>query len=106
MKTLASEGFRAAPSRDERVFEAAKLFVEGKSGADYFKQATLLEAFGTDDFPILLGDAFSKQAVKAQQDAVKEFEPILVDVTVDDFNEHKLVDLWGNEAFEPVGPGE
>ena len=106
MTTLASEGFRAAPTREERVFEAAKLFVDGKSGANYDRQARLLEAFHTDDFPLLLGDAFAKQAVKAQQDAVKEFEPILTDVTVDDFNEHKLVDLWGNEAFEPVGPGE
>ena len=106
MNTLATEGFRAAPSRDERVYEAAKLFAEGKSGADHFKQARLLEAFSTDDFPVLLGDAFSKQAVKAQQDAVKEFEPILTDVTVDDFNEHKLVDLWGNDAFETVLQGE
>lgn len=106
MNTLATEGFRAAPSRDERVYEAAKLFAEGKSGADYFKQATLLEAFSTDDFPVLLGDAFAKQAVKAQQDAVKEFEPILTDVTVDDFNEHKLVDMWGNDAFETVLQGE
>jgi hypothetical protein len=106
MHTLANEGFRAAPTREEREYEAAKLFVEGKSGADHFKQATLMEAFGTDDFPILLGDAFSKQAVKAQQDAVKEFEPILTDVTVDDFNRHKLIDLWGNDAFETVKPGE
>lgn len=106
MHTLAKEGFRAAPTRAEREFEAAKLFKEGKSGADHFKQATLLEAFGTDDFPILLGDAFSKQAVKAQKEAVKEFEPILTDVTVDDFNEHKLIDLWGNDAFETVLPGE
>lgn len=106
MNTLATEGFRAAPSRDERVYEAAKLFAEGKSGADYFKQATLLEAFSTDDFPVLLGDAFAKQAVKAQQDAVKEFEPILTDVTVDDFNERKLVDMWGNDAFETVLQGE
>lgn len=106
MTTLATEGFRAAPTREERVFEAAKLFAEGKNGMNYDRQARLLEAFATDDFPILLGDAFAKQAVKAQKDAVKEFEPILTDVTVDDFNEHKLVDLWGNDAFEPVGQGE
>lgn len=106
MTTLATEGFRAAPTQGERVFEAAKLFAEGKNGMNYDRQARLMEAFATDDFPILLGDAFTKQAVKAQKDAVKEFEPILTDVTVDDFNEHKLVDLWGNEAFEPVGQGE
>lgn len=106
MTTLAQEGFRAAPTHDERVYEAAKLFAEGKSGRSFFRQATLLEAFTTDDFPILLGDAFAKQAVKAQQDAVKEFEPILVDTTVDDFKEHKLIDLWTGDAFEPVGQGE
>lgn len=104
--TLAQEGFRAAPTHDERVFEAAKLFAEGKSGRSFFRQATLLEAFTTDDFPVLLGDAFAKQAVKAQQDTPKEFEPILVDVTVDDFKRHKLVDLWSSDAFEPVGQGE
>lgn len=106
MNTLATEGFRAAPTREERVFEAAKLFATGKTGSDYFAQARLLEAFATSDFPLLLGDAFAKQAVKAQQDAVKEFEPILTDVTVDDFNQHKLVDLWGNDAFETVAEGE
>ena len=105
MDILAKEGFRAAPSRDERVYEAAKLFAQGKSGADHFAQARLLEAFSTSDFPVLLGDAFAKKAVQAQKDAVKEFEPILVDVTVDDFKEHKLVDLWTGDAFEPVAQG-
>jgi len=106
MIDLAKEGFRAAPTREERVYEAAALFAKGKSGADYFAQAKLLEAFSTSDFPVLLGDAFSKQAVKAQKDAVKEFEPILVDITVDDFNRHTLIDLWGADAFETVGQGE
>lgn len=106
MKTLATEGFRIAPTHEERIHEAATLFAAGKSGADYFAQARLLEAFATSDFPLLLGDAFAKQAVKAQKDAVKEFEPLLTDVTVDDFNEHKLVDLWGNDAFETVAEGE
>lgn len=106
MDILAKEGFRAAPTRDERVYEAAKLFAKGKTGADHFAQAKLLEAFSTSDFPVLLGDAFAKQAVKAQQDAVKEFEPLLVDVTVDTFDEHKLVDLWSGDAFETVAQGE
>lgn len=105
MDILAKEGFRAAPTRAERIYEAAKLFAKGKSGADHFAQATLLEAFSTSDFPVLLGDAFAKQALKAQQDAVKEFEPILVDITVDDFKEHKLVDLWTGDAFETVAQG-
>lgn len=106
MDTLVNEGFRKAPTHQERVFEAAQLFAKGKSGADYFKQATLLEAFSTSDFPVLLGQAFSKQAVQTQKDAVKEFEPLLVDITVDDFNRHKLVDLWSGDAFETVKQGE
>lgn len=106
MDTLVNEGFRKAPTHQERVFEAAQLFAKGKSGADYFKQATLLEAFSTSDFPVLLGQAFSKQAVQTQKDAVKEFEPLLFDITVDDFNRHKLVDLWSGDAFETVKQGE
>jgi hypothetical protein len=103
---IAQEGFRRASSFDEKVFEAAKLFGEGKSGADPFAQARLLEAFSTSDFPVLLADAFSKKAVQAQKDAVKEFEPILVDITVDTFDRRKLVDLWSNDAFEAVAQGE
>lgn len=106
MNTLAKEGFRIATSFDERVFEAATLFAKGKSGADHFVQARLMEAFTTDDFPILLADAFSKQAVQSQQTAVKEFEPLLVDVTVDTFDRRKLVDLWSGDAFETVAQGE
>ncbi|MBG6085819.1 phage major capsid protein [Zhihengliuella flava] len=103
---MAQEGFRRASTREERIAEAAKLFAAGKSGADHAAQYRLLEAFTTSDFPELLGAAFSKQAVAAQKAAVKEFEPILSDVTVDDFNEHKLVDLWNNDAFEEVAEGE
>lgn len=99
---IAQEGFRRATSREERVHEAAKLFGQGRTGADPFAQARLLEAFSTSDFPVLLGDAFTKKAVAAQKAAVKEFEPILTDVTVDDFNRHKLVDLWGADEFETV----
>ena len=102
---LVNEGFRKAPTHQERVFEAAQLFARGKSGASPLAQAVLLEAFSTSDFPVLLGAAFSKQAVQTQKDAVKEFEPLLVDVTVDDFNRHKLVDLWSGDAFETVKQG-
>lgn len=106
MDTLVNEGFRKAPTHQERVFEAASLFKAGRTGASPLRQAVLLEALSTSDFPILLGQAFSKQAVTAQKDAVKEFEPLLVDITVDDFNRHKLVDLWSGDAFEPVKQGE
>ena len=103
---FAKEGFRAASSHDERVFEAASLFKAGRTGADPFAQARLLEALTTSDFPVLLGDAFAKKALQAQKAAVREFEDVLVDTTVEDFNRHKLVDLWGAEAFETVKQGE
>lgn len=103
---ISQEGFRKATTLDDKVFEAAKLFGEGKSGANPFTQARLLEAFTTDDFPVLLSKAFTTQALKAAEDTPKEFETILVDVTVDDFDGHRLVDLWGADAFEDVAEGE
>ncbi|MDI3330698.1 MAG: hypothetical protein QJR09_08180 [Micrococcus sp.] len=103
---LAREGFRRAPTHAERVHEAAQLFARGRSGASILSQAVLLEAFTTDDFPGLLGDAFQRQAIAAYKDTPFEFDGILTDVTVDDFKRRKLVDLWGADAFEPVGQGE
>lgn len=99
---IAQEGFRRASTRDEKIHEAAKLFGAGRTGANPFAQARLLEALTTSDFPILLSDAFTKKAISTQKAAVREFEPILTDVTVDDFNQHKLIDLWGSDEFEPV----
>lgn len=103
---LMKEGFRRAPQRDEKVFEAAQLFARGRTGASPLAQAVLVEAFSTSDFPILLGDAFEKQALKAYKDTPLEFESILTDTTVESFRRKKLVDLWGADAFERVNEGE
>lgn len=103
---LTREGFRRATSRDERVFEAAGLFARGRNSSNHLAQAVLMEAFTTDDFPILLGNAFEQQALNAYKEATLEFEPILVDTTTDDFERRKLVDLWGDDAFERVEQGE
>ncbi|MCD1287335.1 MULTISPECIES: hypothetical protein [unclassified Brevibacterium] len=103
---LMKEGFRRAPSRDEKVFESAQLFARGRTGASPLAQAVLVEAFSTSDFPILLGDAFEKQALKAYKDTPLEFESIVTDTTVDSFVRRKLVDLWGADAFERVNEGE
>ena len=103
---LMKEGFRRASSHDEKVFEAASLFARGRVGGNHLSQAVLMEAFGTSDFPVLLGDAFEKQALQTYKDSVFEFEPILSDATVDDFERRKLVDLWGAEEFERVNEGE
>lgn len=103
---LIKEGFRRASSRDEKVFESAQLFARGRTGHSPLAQAVLLEAFSTSDFPILLGDAFEKQALKAYKDTELEFESILTDTTTNSFRRKKLVDLWGADAFERVNEGE
>ncbi|MCW2132891.1 Mu-like prophage major head subunit gpT family protein [Arthrobacter sp. VKM Ac-2550] len=106
MTILAKEGFRAAPTQAERVFEAAKLFSDGQNPANYARQATLQEAFTTSDFPVLLGAALEREAMQAQKAAVKEYEPFSLDRKLSDFRPKKLVDLFGNEYFEDVAQGE
>ena len=103
---LAKEGFRAASSHDERVYEAAKLFGEGRNPSNFDRQNTLLEAFTTSDFPVLLGAAFEKEAMIAQKDAVKEYELFAFQRNLSDFRPKKLVDLFGNEYFEDVKEGD
>lgn len=103
---FAREGFRAAPTEEERVFEAARLFGQGRTGANPEAQYRLLEAFSTSDFTDLLAKAFATQAVQAQKDAVDEFSPILFETVVDDFKKHRLIDLWENNEFELVREGE
>lgn len=103
---LAREGFRAAPTLNERTLEAARLFREGATGVNFQRQATLMEAFTTDDFPALLARGFTLQAMQLAQNIENEFEPILYDMTVNDFEDTKLVDMWSEDAFEEVGEGE
>lgn len=103
---LAREGFRRASSYEEKVHEAAQLFAKGRSAANALSQAVLFEAFTTSDFPVLLGDAFERQALNAYKDTPFEFEGILTDVQVTDFRRRKLVDLWGADAFEDVAEKE
>lgn len=105
MDIFDNKGWRAAPTHAERVFEAASFFGKGRRGGP-MAQAEVTEAFSTSDFPVLLGDAFTKKAIAAQQAAVDEFDPILAKATVPDFERHKLVDLWSGDEFERVGQGE
>lgn len=106
MANLAKEGFRAAPTEQERILEAAKLFGAGRSASNFDAQSRLLEAFTTDDFPVLLGAAFEKEAMKAQKDAVKEFEPFAFVTQLTDFRPKKMVDLFGKTYFDDVNEGE
>lgn len=103
---LAREGFRAAPTEEERIFEAAKLFGEGRNPANFSRQNTLMEAFTTSDFPKLLGAAFEKEAMGAQKDAVKEYDLFAFEKNLSDFRPKKMVDLFGNEYFEDVKEGD
>ena len=103
---LAREGFRAAPTEEERIFEAAKLFGEGLNPANFSRQNTLMEAFTTSDFPKLLGAAFEKEAMGAQKDAVKEYDLFAFEKNLSDFRPKKMVDLFGNEYFEDVKEGD
>lgn len=101
---LAEAGFRTAPNLKEKVLEAAQLFNQGIAGgpAEY----RLKEALSTSDYPILLGKGFEIEAIQAQKDAVKEFEPFAYETKVPDFRPKKLRDLFGDTEFEPVGEGE
>ena len=98
---LAREGFRRAPSHDEKVIEAGLLLKRAEAG-NITAIATLQEAFSTSDFPVLLGQGLQATAITAYKDTPKEFEDVVFDTTVPDFNRRRLVDLWGADEFERV----
>ena len=102
---LAREGFRRAPSHDEKVVEAGLLLKRAEAG-NITAIATLQEAFSTSDFPVLLGQGLQATAITAYKDTPKEFEDVVFDTTVPDFNRRRLVDLWGADEFERVHEGE
>lgn len=102
---LAREGFRRAPSHDEKVIEAGLLLKRAEAG-NITAIATLQEAFSTSDFPVLLGQGLQATAITAYKDTPKEFEDVVFDTTVPDFNRRRLVDLWGADEFERVHEGE
>lgn len=102
---FAREGFRAAPTLNERVFEAAKLFGAANNG-NLNATAKVQEALSTSDFPLLLAKGFEVEAIKAQKDAVREFDAILYPTTHKDFRPKKLYDLFGSGYFEDVAEGE
>lgn len=102
---LAREGFRRATEHSEKVYEAGQLLVRAAQGQP-FAADLLREAFTTSDFPSLLNDGMNAKALQSYKDTPKEFENILVDVTVEDFTRRKLVDFWGADAFELVREGE
>lgn len=103
---LAKEGFRRADTHEEKVYEAARLFGQGRNPSNLHAQVLLQEAFTTDDFPKLLAAAFQRDAMTGHKDAVKEYEPFTFKTTVSDFRPKKLVDLFGQTYFDDVNEGE
>ena len=102
---LAREGFRRAPSHEEKVIEAGLLLKRARSGS-IAAIGTLAEAFTTSDYPVLLGQGMQAQAVTAYRDTPREFEDVVFDTTLPDFRRAKLRDLWGADEFERVHEGE
>lgn len=103
---LAQESFRTAPSLKTKIVEAAKLFNEGAAARSNHAVYRLKEAMTTSDFPLLLSKAFEVEAMQAQKDAVREYEPFAARKTVPDFRPKKLRDLFGQTEFDPVAEGE
>lgn len=102
---LAREGFRRATDHSEKVYEAGQLLTRAAQGQP-FAADLLREAFTTSDYPSLLNDGMNVKALQAYKDTPKEFEPVLTDVTVEDFTRRKLVDIWAGDEFELVREGE
>ena len=102
---LAREGYVRATNPDDKVIEAGRLVERAQSGNPH-TMAVLMEAFTTSDFPVLLGRGLQAQAITAYKDTPREFEDVVFDTTVPDFNRRKLVDLWGADEFERVHEGE
>lgn len=102
---LAREGFRRAPTHDEKVIEAG-LLLKRAQGGSITAVATLKEAFTTSDFPVLLGQGLQSTAITTYRDTPKEFEDVVFDTTLPDFRRAKLRDIWGADEFERVHEGE
>lgn len=103
---LAQESFRTAPSLKTKIVEAAKLFNDGAAAKSNHAVYRLKEAMTTSDFPLLLSKAFEVEAMQAQKDAVREYEPFAAKKSVPDFRPKKLRDLFGQTEFDPVAEGE
>ena len=101
---LAREGYVRATNPDDKIVEASRLVERAQSGNPH-TMAVLMEAFTTSDFPVLLGQGLQATAITTYKDTPKEFEDVVFDTTVPDFNRRKLVDLWGADEFERVHEG-
>ena len=107
---LAAEAWekRNTPSADllTGAVEAAKLFNEGLSGRNPFKQAMLKEALTRADFNLYLGKAFDVEMLAKYADYVPEWKQIAAPTTVKDFKPKTFKDLFGGRgALDRVAEG-
>lgn len=104
---LAQEGYRVAPSLKARILEAAKLFNEGARGVSSAAEYRLKEAFGTSDFPVLLGKAFDIEVQSTYKTIDPEWSKVARETRLKDFRPKTIIDLnGGQDTFEDVAEGE
>jgi hypothetical protein len=108
---LAAEAWdkRNTPSADlmANAIEAAKLFNEGLSGRNPFKQAMLKEALTRADFNLYLGKAFDVEMLAKYEDITPEWRKLAAETTVKDFKPKTFKDLFGGRgALDRVGEGQ
>lgn len=86
--------------------EASKLFNEGLSGRNPFKQAMLKEALTRADFNLYLGKAFDIEMLAKYEDITPEWRQIAAPTTVKDFKPKTFKDLFGGRgALDKVAEG-
>jgi hypothetical protein len=106
LQNVLESRFSTATTHDQKVLEAARLFSEGINGRSHTARAVLTEAFTTSDFPVLLGDAFEREARATYQGVTDETALIAPVESVRDFRGKKLNDIFAADYFEQVGEGE
>lgn len=99
---LAAEAWEArnTPTAEflSKAVEASKLFNEGLSGRNPFKQAMLKEALTRADFNVYLGKAFDVEMLAKYQDLEPEWRKIATETTVKDFKPKTYRELFGGRG--------
>ena len=108
---LAAEAWekRNTPSAEylAKAVEASKLFNEGLSGRNPFKQAMLKEALTRADFNLYLGKAFDVEMLAKYEDIDPEWRKIATPTTVKDFKPKTFKELFGGRGpLARVGEGQ
>lgn len=90
-----------------KAMEASKLFNEGLSGRNPFKEAMLKEALTRADFNVYLGKAFDVELLARYEDIDPEWRKVSTPTTVKDFKPKTYKELFGGRGpLERVGEGQ